>query len=222
MTTAARRAGMSLGAVGLLALAGCGASSSQPSGPGMMGSGTSASGYQYSRLTCSAPADLPGRVVAVTLADMGMSAMMGGTAPMGARMMLRASVTSVPSGQLTFVAQNMGWRTHELVILPLPAGSVAGQRREEPGRNARPRREEPGSGNARPRREEPGSTGKIDESGSLGEASAHCAAGTGDGIPAGAVSWVTLTLPPGHYELVCNLANHYGNGMREEFSVIGG
>ena len=91
----------------------------------------------------------------------------------------------------------MGWRTHELVVLPLPAGSAAGQR-------------------------VPGPDGKVDETGSLGEASANCAAGAGDGVPAGAVSWLTLTLPPGHYELVCNLTNHYADGMHQEFTVVDG
>ena len=33
--------------------------------------------------------------------------------------------------------------------------------------------------------------------------------------------WVTVTLPPGHYELVCNLQNHYANGMRQELVVTG-
>jgi uncharacterized cupredoxin-like copper-binding protein len=159
----------------------------------MMGS---ASGYQYSQLTCSAPTDLPGRVVTVALADMGMTRMMGGTAPMGAHMTLRASSATVPSGQVTFVGQNLGWRTHELVILQLPAGSAAGQR-------------------------VPGPDGKIDETGSVGEASGNCAAGTGEGIPVGAVSWVTLTLPPGRYELVCNLTNHYADGMYQEIAVTG-
>jgi hypothetical protein len=51
----------------------------------------------------------------------------------------------------------------------------------------------------------PGADGKIDETGSLGEVSDNCAAGAGDGIAAGAVGWDTVTLPPGHYELVCNL-----------------
>ena len=43
----------------------------------------------------------------------------------------------------------------------------------------------------------PGSDGKVDESRSLGEASASCAAGSGEGISAGAVGWTTVTLPAG-------------------------
>jgi uncharacterized cupredoxin-like copper-binding protein len=57
--------------------------------------------------------------------------------------------------------------------------------------------------------------GKVDETGSLGEASASCAAGSGEGIEAGSVGWVTLNLARGRYEVVCNLRNHYANGMHQ-------
>lgn len=152
------------------------------------------SGYSYSRLICSAPASLPGTRVTVMLADMGMTRMMGGVAPLGARMMLRALPVSVPAGKISLVAENMGFRTHELVVLPLSAGAAAGAR-------------------------VPGSDGKVDETGSLGEASGSCAAGSGDGLTAGTVGWVTLTLKPGRYELVCNQANHYADGMWQELDV---
>jgi uncharacterized cupredoxin-like copper-binding protein len=171
---------------------GAGTSTGAQPGGGMMGGGT----YQYSTLSGAPPANLPGRTVTVTLADMGMNRMMGGTAPLGAHMMLRVSPAAVPAGLVTLVVDNLGWRTHELVILPLAAGSVAGRRT-------------------------PGSDGKVDEAGSLGEASASCAGGAGDGIKAGSVGWGTVTLPAGHYELVCNLANHYADGMYQEFVVNG-
>ena len=61
--------------------------------------------------------------------------------------------------------------------------------------------------------------GRVDETASLGEASASCAEGTGDGITSGSIGWVSLKLPPGNYELVCNLKNHYANGMHEAFTV---
>ncbi len=161
-------------------------------GPGMMASAPP--GYHYSRLSCSAPSSLPGHTVRVVLGDMGMTRMMGGTAPLGAHMMLHAVPNTVPAGQISFVAQNMGWRTHELVILPLADGAVAGQR-------------------------VPGADGKIDETGSLGEASNSCVAGDGDGIASGAVGWTTVSLPKGRYELVCNLQNHYADGMHQELVV---
>ena len=157
----------------------------------MVGGG---SGYRYSRLRCSAPPSLPDSIVNVTLADMGMTTKMGGTAPMGAHMMLHAAPATAPAGTISLVASNMGWRTHELVILPLPASASAGQRI-------------------------PGPDGKVTETGSLGEASNACASGSGDGITSGAVGWTTLTLPAGHYELVCNLANHYADGMHQALTV---
>ena len=76
---------------------------------------------------------------------------------------LRSIPSSVESGQITFLTLNRGWRTHELVILPLASGAAAGQRI-------------------------PGPNGKVTETGSLGEASTPCGAGAGSGIPAGSAS----------------------------------
>jgi uncharacterized cupredoxin-like copper-binding protein len=176
-----------------LTVAGCTSSNSQEHGPGMMSGG---SPYHYSKLTCTAPGDLPGRRVNVMLADMGMTQMMGGVAPLAAHMRLRAVPATVAAGTVTLVAMNMGWRTHELVVVPLAVGAAAGQRI-------------------------PGPDGKVDETGSLGEASTSCGAGAGDGIRAGSVGWTTLTLAPGRYELLCNLRNHYADGMYQELVVTG-
>ena len=160
------------------------------------GSGTngSGSGYHYATQTCTAPTDLTGTTVRVVLGDMGMTQMMGGTAPLGAHMMLHATPAKGAAGSVTFVASNMGWRTHELVLIPLADGATAGSRT-------------------------PGPDGKVDETGSLGEASGDCASGSGEGIPSGSASWVTLRLAPGRYELICNLVNHYADGMHQEFVV---
>ncbi len=196
---------------GVLATAGCTSARNHPGNSmmgggggapssGMMGGGAGGSsaggmgGYRYSPLTCHAPASLPGQLVTVTLADRGMTQMMGGTAPMGVHMSLQSSSHTVAAGTITLVAQNRGWRTHELVILPLDANTTAGHR-------------------------VPGPDGKVSEIGSLGEASASCAAGTSHGITARSTGWITLTLAPGRYELVCNLANHYADGMRTELTV---
>jgi uncharacterized cupredoxin-like copper-binding protein len=192
---AALGAGCANGSGGMMG----GQSGSTPSGSsGFSGSmmGSVPPGYHMSRLTCSAPTSLSGSTVHVIVGDMGMTSMMGGVAPLGGHMMLRASPASVPTGQVSFVVGNMGWRMHEMVVLPLAPGQAAGQRT-------------------------PGTDGKVDEAGSLGEASASCAAGTGDGIKPGSVGWVTLTLPAGRYELVCNLRNHYANGMHQAFVVTG-
>lgn len=174
------------------------AGSPMTGGPGSTSTGSSMMGnggdYQYSRPTCTAPDSLPGHTVNVTLADMGLTQRMGGIAPTSAHMMLRGTPASAPAGQISLVASNLGWRTHELVLLPLADGATAGQR-------------------------VPGTDGKVDEAGSLGESSNTCAAGTGDGITAGGVGWTTVTLKPGHYELLCNLANHYADGMYQELIV---
>lgn len=153
-----------------------------------------ASGYHFSRVTCQAPGTLPGQLVTVSLGDMGMTRMMGGIAPSGARMVLRVVPRTVAAGRLSLVATNRGWRTHELVVLPLAAGQQAAQRAV-------------------------GTDGKIDEDGGLGESSISCSAGTGEGIHAGTVGWTTLMLAPGRYELVCYLRNHYGNGTHQEIRV---
>lgn len=152
------------------------------------------SGYFDSTLTCAVPSALPGSTLAVRLADMGMTRMMGGTAPRDAHMLLRASPTTVATGQVSVVASNVGWRTHELVVLPLSNGAKVGQRL-------------------------PASDGKVDEAGSLGEASNSCAAGIGKGITSGTVGWVTIPLAPGRYELLCNFKNHYADGMYAELDV---
>jgi uncharacterized cupredoxin-like copper-binding protein len=144
---------------------------------------------------CTAPA-LAGRVVDVTATDMGRG-MMGGTGPYGMGMMrLSASPATVAAGTVSLRVVNAGARTHEVVVLPLPAGQAVGQRTV-------------------------GSNGEVDESGAVGEASRNCGAGTGDGIASGAVGWTTLTLRAGRYELLCNLPRHYGAGMYAELDVTG-
>jgi uncharacterized cupredoxin-like copper-binding protein len=184
-----RRLPLTIAVTGLL-LSGC--TASNHTGPAMMGNG---SAYHYSTVTCAAPAGLPGHTVNVILGDMGMTRMMGGTAPRGSRMRLRAVPGTVVAGQVSLVAINRGWRTHELVILPLASGKSAGQRSTD-------------------------AHGRVDETGSLGEASRSCGADEGDGIRAGTVGWTTLTLAPGRYELVCNLTNHYTDGMHQEILVM--
>lgn len=158
---------------------------------GMMGS---RSAYRSSVITCKPPASVPGTRVEVLLGDMGMTRTMGGVAPMGAHMRLRASTSQVSAGEVSLVVSNLGWRTHELVVLPLAAGVPAGQR---PVR----------------------ADGTVSEAGSLGEASNSCGADSGKGITSGSAGWTTLNLPAGRYELVCNLPNHYADGMRQAFVV---
>lgn len=183
-------------AISGLVLAGCSTGGGPRMGMGhdtpMMGA---VAGYHFSNVSCSAPTNLPGSRVTVMLGDMGMMHMGGPSAPPGSHMMLRAIPATLRAGQVSFVARNMGWRTHEVVVMPLAAGKSAGQRVPGPG-------------------------GKVDERGSRGEASNSCAAGAGEGLRAGTVGWVTVTMAPGRYELLCNLPNHYASGMWQGFTVV--
>ena len=126
----------------------------------------------------------------VNVALFDMGMMMGGASRMG----LSAFPSSVPQGKVNLFVTNMGMRTHELVVLPLANGQSVGTRIV-------------------------GSNGRVDETGSLGEASNNCGSGSGEGILAGSRGWVTLDLAPGRYELLCNLPNHYAAGMYQELIV---
>lgn len=139
---------------------------------------------------------LPGTVVNISLTNMGGpmmggqgNAMMGG-GPMG----LTADHASVPPGTVSLLATNAGSIDHEMVMLPLPSSQALG---------------------ARPI----GVNAKTTEAGSLGEASKSGTAGAGDGIAPRASGWVTVTLAPGQYELVCDLPRHYSAGMYTQLTV---
>jgi uncharacterized cupredoxin-like copper-binding protein len=95
--------------------------------------------------------------------------MMGGSA-----MGLGADHATVLHGTVSFLVTNDGSIDHEMVVLPLAGARPAGARSV-------------------------GGDGKVDEAGSLGEASKTGGAGAGDGIAPGASGWVTVTLAPGHY-----------------------
>ncbi len=144
-------------------------------------------GMAGGRISTAVP-DLPGATVQVTALDMG--AMMGGRG----RMRLLLDRTSVPTGTVSLVLANAGFRTHELVVLPLADGQRAGARAV-------------------------GADGTVDETGSLGEASRSGGADSGDGVDPGTAGWTTLDLPAGRYELICNLPGHYAAGMYAELTV---
>ena len=178
---------------------------------------------------CATPA-LTGSVVDATLTDMG--AMMGpgmmgngpygpgmmgpgpygpsapnnGVSPWqngspwpGARMMMQRIFvvpSSVPAGPVSLRVHNTGALTHEVMVLPLNPNQYPGQRAI-------------------------GTNNQVDETGNLAEASRSCGADAGDGVLAGATAWTTVNLPPGRYELLCNIAGHYGAGMYAELDAIG-
>ena len=112
-----------------------------------------------------------------------------------AAMRLSIDQALVSHGTVSFLATNDGSIRHELVVLPLFDSQIVGTRFL--------------SGYS-----------KVDEAGSLGEASSTCGAGAGEGIAPGASSWVTLKLASGRYEVVCNLPGHYSARMYSERTVF--
>jgi len=144
--------------------------------------------------SCTSPR-LAGRAVNVDLGDMGgpMMRAMGGW-PRGGMMRILTSATAVRAGTLSLRVANTGSLVHELVVLPVPTGSGVGQRAV-------------------------GADGRIDETGSLGEASRSCGAGAGAGINPGSLGWVAVQLAAGRYELVCDEPGHYAAGMFTELDA---
>ena len=140
---------------------------------------------------CTAPS-LPGTVVDVTLTNMGGAMMRGWQG--GGTMRILVDRETVPAGTVSLRVANTGSLVHELVVLPLARGRQVGERAV-------------------------GNEDRVDEAGSLGEASRSCGAGAGDGIDPGSIGWVTLDLAPGNYELICNLPGHYAAGMYTQLSV---
>jgi Sulfocyanin (SoxE) domain len=105
--------------------------------------------------------------------------------------------STIPAGPVSLRVHNTGALTHEVMVLPLNANQYPGQRAI-------------------------GTDGRVDETGSLGEASRSCGADAGDGVLAGATAWTTINnVPPGRYELLCNIAGHYGSGMYAELGAVG-
>jgi uncharacterized cupredoxin-like copper-binding protein len=166
------------------------------SGPVGIRGGVGPGGQGFVSGSPRAAPKLPGTVVNVSLTDMGGSMMGGqGNTMMGAGAMgLSADQATMPHGTVSFLVTNNGSIVHEMVVLPLAGSQTAGARSV-------------------------GGDGKVDEAGSLGEASKSGGAGAGDGIAPGASGWVTATLAPGHYELVCNVPGHYSAGMYTQLDV---
>jgi uncharacterized cupredoxin-like copper-binding protein len=184
---------LALVASAAVAVGAIGGPSSVPLG---MRGGAGPGGQGFASGSPQAAPKLPGTVVNISLTNMG-GPMMGGqgnTMMGGGAMGMSADHATVPHGTVSFLVTNDGNIDHEMVILPLAGSRTAG---------------------ARP----VGGDGKVDEAGSLGEASKTGGASAGDGIAPGASGWVTVTLAPGHYELVCNLPRHYAAGMYTQLNV---
>ena len=161
---------------------------------GLLGGGLTRGGPGSLVGACTVP-KLSGTAVNVTLTNMGGPMMGGGGGPMfGGAMRLTADRATVRHGTVSFLVSNGGSVTHELVVLPLPESQIVGT-------------------------QPIGGDGKIDEAGSMAEASKTCEEGAGQGILPGASGWVSVTLAPGRYELVCNLPGHYAAGMYSQITV---
>ena len=121
---------------------------------GMRG-GAGPGGHGFASGSPQAAPKLPGTVVNISLTNMG--SMMGGhgnTMMGGGPMGLSADHATVPHGTVSFLVTNDGNIDHEMVVLPLAGSQPAGARSV-------------------------GGDGKIDEAGSLGEASKTGGAGAG-------------------------------------------
>ncbi|MFB9651910.1 hypothetical protein HTS88_19295 [Pseudarthrobacter oxydans] len=141
---------------------------------------------------CAAPS-FAGTVVNITTTDRA-GRMMGGPGMMRGGMRLTADRATVVHGKVSFLVTNAGTIPHEMLVVPLAGTQTPGTRPV-------------------------GRDGRVDEDGSLGEASTTCADGQGEGVLPSTSGWVTLDLPPGRYELFCNLPGHYWAGMHTELTV---
>jgi uncharacterized cupredoxin-like copper-binding protein len=100
------------------------------------------------------------------------------------------SVTTIPTGKVTFTVKNDGTIPHEFVVLrtdtmaaDFPIASFEGE------------------------------SLRFDE-----DAAGENVGETGD-MEAGTTKSLVVSLPAGHYALVCNLPTHYGLGMHIDFTV---
>lgn len=119
------------------------------------------------------------------------------TKGLDAPMSLTPSVASAPSGDVTFVVKNAGTIDHEMIVVKTdtPFDQIPVVDSGDPPSSV--------------------ATGgdKIDEANNVGE--------TGDpNLKAGETRTFTIKgLAAGKYALVCNIAKHYGLGMRAAFTV---
>jgi len=119
----------------------------------------------------------------------------GDTKGTKAAMTMTVSPPSAKAGNVTFTVKNSGTVIHELIVLKTDT----------------PSEQLPIVDAGDPPHKVSTGANKVDEKTSVGE--------TGN-IGKGKSKSVTLTLKAGNYVLVCNLAKHYGLGMRSPFKVI--
>lgn len=116
---------------------------------------------------------------------------------LGGPMTLKADVNGVPAGDVTFVVTNNGTIDHEMVVLQTSAAFD-----QMPVVDA-----------GDPPAAVANGANKVSEDKNVGE--------TGDpNLKPGVTRTFTIKgMKPGSYALVCNIAQHYGLGMRAAFTV---
>ncbi len=114
-------------------------------------------------------------------------------------MSIASFATTAPAGDVTFVVKNLGTIEHEMVVVKTDT----------------PFDKIPIADSGDPPVPVTSGADKIDEADNVAE--------TGDPNlqPGDTRTFVAAGLAPGHYVLVCNIAKHYGLGMRAAFTVTG-
>ncbi len=102
---------------------------------------------------------------------------------------IKPDKTEVPAGKVRFVAKNTGQLEHELIVLKTDLPA-----HQLPYKEAEQKAEEEQAGEI---------LGEIEP----------------DELPPGKSAELTLDLISGHYVLLCNLPEHYKNGMHIDFRV---
>jgi len=130
-----------------------------------------------------------GTVVNVTVSD---------TKGLNAPMTIVADQTTVPAGKVTFVVKNTGTIDHEMVVLKLKPGETWNTL--------------PIADAGDPPAPVQSGADKVSEDNNVAE--------TGDpNLKPGESRSFNATLAAGNYALVCNIAKHYGLGMRAPLTV---
>ena len=101
------------------------------------------------------------------------------------------------AGRVTFVVKNRGSIDHEMIVL----------------KTNQPVDKIPIVDGGDPPAPVKSGADKVDEAGNVGET------GDPDLKPGGTRTFTIKHLAPGHYALICNIATHYGLGMRAAFTV---
>jgi len=131
-----------------------------------------------------------GTVVHVTVSD---------TSGLSGPMTMTATPSTVPAGNVTFIVKNTGTIDHEAVVLQLAAGETWDKL--------------PVVDAGDPPATVTTGADKVAETGNIGE--------TGDPNlkPGTSRTFVIKNMKSGSYAIVCNIAQHYGMGMRAQFTV---